>query len=364
MRSFLLTILFIALCGLTHGSSMAQQTPPPVRPVSPVHPAPVVRPAPKPPKVKVKDCAGDPDGDPDADEDNDQEEQGQTEQTVASAPTVVVSICGGASRITVRGWDRNEVHARVESGETIELNSHSTGTTNAPASQVEVTIFSGDVRHRRRGGTCHSNGDVQLDVPRSAVLDIRTMQGDIDVEYIAHLHAESMAGNFTIRNITKSIDATSGSGDVTVERARGSLNVSSMSGTVDVRDAESGEAGDRLEAISTSGDVTLTNCNYGQVRANSTSGNVFWTGPLSSGGRYEFSTTSSDIFLVMPGNSSFRVVARAAFGGDISTDFALRSERETSLAELSRQVRGVYGSGSAQLEIMTFSGSIRLRKKM
>jgi DUF4097 and DUF4098 domain-containing protein YvlB len=404
MRSFILTIFFVALGGLSWSSATAQNPPPPApvdaapeacseaasgktkaKPVKasvtvsvapartqnpPQTPPSTVRPQVNPvppvkPKIKIKVHNPDEDEDRDADEDEDpeQEEPVQTQQTVATTSTVIVSFCGGSSSVIVRGWDRNEVHASIDSGESVDLKSFSTGDAHSPASKIEVVINAGNVHRNPRNVMCQSIGDLRLDVPRGAALDLQTNEGDIDVADIARFRAQSNNGDITLRNITKSVDAKSFNGDVTVAKTQGSLNLKTTSGDIIVRDAASGDSGDGLDANSTSGEISLSNCTFGRVEAKSFTGELNWNGALANGGYYKFSTTNSEIMVVLPANSSFRVKAQSASQGAISTDFALRSQGETSFEKIFQSVQGVYGTGSAQLDLTTFNGTIRLRKK-
>lgn len=346
MRLFLLTICFALICWLTAGQVQAQKVKvkpePPAVPATPARPAPYPKPAPEP------------------DEDQEPTMAGKSEETLVSMPTVIVSFCGGTSDVTVRGWDRNEVRARVETGETVKLKAYTESKT-APASRIEVSIPS--VLNHYGPGMCRSTADLQLDVPRGAIVELRTNEGDVDVENIARLRAESLNGSFSLRNITKGIDATSFNGDVTIERSRGSLNLRSISGTVEVRDSASGESGDGLVASSVSGEIALSNCGFAQVRANSVTGDLMWNGPLSTWGKYDLATTNGDITMVLPADSSFRVSARVAAQGRVDTQFALKSEGDTSFRKLAEEVTGTYGSGNSKLDLTTFNGTIRLRKK-
>ena len=186
MRPFILTIFLAALCSLSLNAARAQNSPPPPAavaapeecpevksvqtkaqvtkaattmtvtraqvqvqnppPAPPARPTPQVNPVPKPGKPKVKVGEHDQDEDSDADEDADQEPAGPTEQTAPATSSVVVSFCGGSSNVIVRGWDRNEVHASVEGGESVELTTFGAGDQHAPASKsssVSVMVAQG-----------------------------------------------------------------------------------------------------------------------------------------------------------------------------------------------------------------------------
>jgi DUF4097 and DUF4098 domain-containing protein YvlB len=275
---------------------------------------------------------------------------------------VIISFCAGASSVVVRGWDRNEVRARIESGESIELKGSQPDDKPTPAARLEILTGPAGLRGPGRGA-CQSVGDVELDVPRGANLELRTNNGDVDVENVARVRVQSMSGSLSFRGLTKAIEASTFSGDITVEKARGPLNVTSISGSVDVRDAQPIDTWDSLEAVSTSGEVNLSNSLHAQVRAHSVSGDLFWNGPLAANGKFDLSNVNGDITFVLPASSSFLVIAKVAAQGSIVTDFALRSDGDPSLREQTQRVRGIYGTGSSQLIISSFNGTIRLRKK-
>src|SRR5918912_3509451 len=59
--------------------------------------------------------------DSEQDEDQKQDKEKQSEVTVAATDTVNVTLSTGGGKISVRGWDRREVHAQAkESGAKIE----------------------------------------------------------------------------------------------------------------------------------------------------------------------------------------------------------------------------------------------------
>jgi hypothetical protein len=363
MKLFTITFLWMALLGFPLARCSAQQQQPPA---PPANPAPVTKVKTKvntkvDTKVKVKQKADiDLDEDPDLDEDSEKVE-GQSEQTVATTPTVSVKFCGISSSVNVRGWDRNEVHVTISDNEKLDLNFSNDGGKGAPASRIEVRTKNsiGQLNHQ---GYCQSQGDLQLDVPRGAVLDLTTTQGEINVENVARVHAVSNNGSIGLRGITKAIEATSFNGEIEIARSHGPVNLTSISGSIDVRDTSPLDSWDGLTISSVSGEVMVSDSNFAQVRANSVSGELYWKGDLAKGGSYQFISTNADITMVMPASVSFRVDARMANQGALNTEFKLKSEGETSLNELKQHVAGTYGGGSAQVNLTTFSGTLTLRQ--
>lgn len=132
------------------------------------------------------------------------------------------------------------------------------------------------------------------------------------------------------------------SSSVDIETRMGNLNVSNVRGTL-VR-----------AHISSEGDITLTNINADAVSAENIKGDIFFDGNLQPDGNYRFASTSSNINLRIPFESSFRLVATAP------------TTRNIALGVFSggmnfgdgRRVIGRVGDGSATLTVTSQRGSI------
>jgi hypothetical protein len=70
--------------------------------------------------------------------------------------------------------------------------------------------------------------------------------------------------------------------------------------------------------------VTLEGVAHGQVSGAAVSGQVLYTGALSRGGSYDFSTISGDVMMELPADASFTIHARIVVSGEIDTDFPVR----------------------------------------
>jgi hypothetical protein len=104
----------------------------------------------------------------------------------------------------------------------------------------------------------------------------------------------------------------------------------SVSGSVEATNVRSLTAGDDFDAGTVSGDVMLESVGHAQVHAKSVSGSVNMNGPLVHGGRYDFKTMSGDVTLSLPADSSFKVNAKVAHGGDIISDFTITPTADTT----------------------------------
>jgi DUF4097 and DUF4098 domain-containing protein YvlB len=305
------------------------------------------------------------------------DEDTPAEQTIAAGESVAVSVCLESGDITVRGWERKEVRARTTSGGQLELRRADGANENAPATRVEVLI-SEDAEIKPRPGQCNPTGDLELDVPRGSIVQLKGRSGDLDVSGVAQLRAETLSGSIELRDITRAVEVTTANGDISLKHAKGRAHLRSISGQIDVSDAGPAEAGDDLWAKTTSGDITLTEVRHARVEAGTTAGSIDLTGALARGGFYDLKTTQGDVTLTIPADSSFFINAKVFYGGDITTDFPIRlvsganntgSETDKNKPKGSvlsgGNLTGVYGASDkpdTTLNLASFSGSVRLRK--
>jgi len=309
------------------------------------------------------------------------EDDAPAEQTIAAAESVAVSVCLESGDITVRGWERREVHARTSSGGQLELRRTDGANTSAPATSVEVLITEAP-EIKPRPGQCNYSGDLELDVPRGSIVQLKGRNGDLVVSGVAQLRAETLSGSIELRDISRAVEVTTANGDISLKHAKGRAHLRSISGQIDVSDAEPVEAADDLWAKTTSGDITLTQVRHAHVEAGTTAGSIDLTGPLAHGGFYDLKTTQGDVTMTIPADSSFFLNARVYYGGDIVTDFPIRlvsgpnkeghepdknkPDKPKGNALSGGNLTGIYGRNEkpdATLNLASFSGSVQLRKK-
>jgi DUF4097 and DUF4098 domain-containing protein YvlB len=190
------------------------------------------------------------------------------------------------------------------------------------------------------------------------------------------IRAASISGSITTKDFKGEITAESVSGTVRVSNGGRIASAKSISGNVEVVDTEidgsfiaSSASGSvllrrvkarQLTLGSISGNVELDDIDSRQVEAQSVSGNVRFAGPVSKGGRYELNSHSGNITAVLGGSTGFEIEA-TSFSGAVRSDFSFASNDNQSRGR--RSIRGVYGDGSAVLELTTFSGSIVVSKR-
>lgn len=287
------------------------------------------------------------------------------QEAVPATPTVNVTLSTRAGNISVRGWDRQEVHAASKDTDAkIELRkTNSPENATAPASQVEVAISSkaeGDHEDDES-----SDNDISVDVPRGATLFLKTQDGDINVDDVAEAHIETSGGRVELRRVSKVAEATSIGNDVTLEDSTGRARLTSFGGSIDVANFRALDGNDFLKIKTTSGDIFLKAVSQTRVEASTIAGELKLEGKLAHGGSYNFTTTTGDVTLALPADSSFKLNAHISENGEIVTEFPIKYNGQTSPFSLMQAGRlvGTYGSGDASLNLTSFNGTIRLLKR-
>lgn len=262
----------------------------------------------------------------------------QTDTTFSVQPGARLEVNNMGGEIAVRAWDRNEVRIQAEHSSRTRVDVRNTGSV--------VTVRAGS------GYGPANIVDYRITVPASMALDLSGMHTDIDVQGTqAEVKAQTVQGEVSIRG-GRSVSARSVSGEVSVEGARGDVRASTTSENVRVASAV-GE----VIAETVSGDIFLERIDSRRVEAGTVSGDVFYDGTIQDRGRYSFVTHSGDVVASVPERADVKV-SIASIDGDLDASFPVTFVGD----DRGRRQSFVLGSGSAQLEMETFSGDVLLRR--
>jgi Putative adhesin len=346
----------------------------------------------------------------------------QIERAIATEVSVSVSACLNSGSITVHGWDRSEVRARSSEAADIAFKRIDETTEGQPARKISLLVMD-KMRRPRKTDKCESSGELELDVPRGAAVQLQTGDSDINVFDVATVYVSTENGDVEIEHATRTVDAGTIGGSISLKNSSGSISLHSVGGSIDASDVHPAEAGDAFEARSVGGDVSLTRISNAQLKGRTLNGTLCFTGPLAHEGRYDLQTISGDLTVSLPPDSSFKLIARFSQSADVITDFPLtltpvsphplpapaprpaatpepqklppgpvtapepkappepasdedstrviakvRTGKKTSTVVLdvpgfgSRRVEGIHGNGDALLSLASFSGTIHIKK--
>jgi hypothetical protein len=243
-----------------------------------------------------------------------------------------------AGELRVETWDRAALEIRGEDDD-----------------PIRVTLSREGDRVALRGADRKGRGfevDAVLRLPDWVDLEVQGQSVDVWIS--------GLAGSVQVRNI---------SGDIRTEDTRGPLTLSSVEGEISVVGARGAvvarsranevrlnDVVGSVEAESGSDDVILRDVDAVSVRAETLSGDVFFSGPLATGGSYWFSVHDGDANIELPRDVAAEVTV-STFDGEFTSDFPVVVQRYGG--------GGVFdftlGNGGARLEIQVFDGEIELR---
>jgi DUF4097 and DUF4098 domain-containing protein YvlB len=262
--------------------------------------------------------------------------------------TVDLSLISGTIRVT--GWDRPDVKISATADGDARLRF------DANSSRITLTV---DHEGRRGRYNSHRGGDARyvVSVPRGPRLSLEAVSGDITASGSqSEIDASSVSGSVDVTGGVREVNAESVSGSVSVSQVNGNLRAESVSGNVRA-ETVSGS----VEASTVSGAIRLVGIQSRDVRTETVSGEILYTGSIESGGRYGFESHSGTIRLNIPRSAGANVSVET-FSGDVSTDFTVTRQP----GDRARQ-RGSFeftiGDGRARISAQTFSGRIYINNR-
>ena len=265
----------------------------------------------------------------------------QTDETVAVQRGARLAINNFAGEVIVRSWDKDSVRvvARHQPRTRVHIRPKASGLS------IESSGYMG------------TPGSVDFEITAPAWMPVK-VEGTYNFVTIdgtqAEVWASTVRGDVVIKGGTGVVTAKSVEGEVQVDGARGKVNVSSVNEKVRIADT----SGD-IVAESVNGAITMIGIDSKSVDATTVNGPITYEGRFADGGHYSFGTHNGDVLMGIPESSNATLTVRT-YTGSFATDFALDYNR----AEISRgrPVSMTLGNGSADVNVETFGGGIRLRK--
>ena len=293
---------------------------------------------------------------------NKYEDFDSSEKSIAVDTKVNVSLCVSSGKLKINGWDRNEIRA-FANGSAVGFKVLQKSKQNSQPVWVMIVGFDTTKKQTVNGDECLSGDDIEIDVPRSATVDVKNDESETTINSVAKATVKNVGGNIYLNGIERGVDATAYEGDITVEKSGGSINLSGTTGNIIAFDLAPSDIGDTFKAKTNSGAITLQNIEHRQMEINSNSGAMRFTGEFQNGGQYRFGTQNGSILLAIPETSSCKISASYGFGA-FSSELPLQNLVKNALVNSKTQsLSAQMGAGDATLNLTTYSGAIRIRKK-
>jgi hypothetical protein len=263
----------------------------------------------------------------------------QTDQTVPVSRGMRLAIENYAGEVIIHTWDKDALRVQARHPARTRINVR-TGTNvvnlsaNGPAGSVDYDITAPAWMPMKIEGQFN-------------YVTIEGAQSDVSIE--------TVRGDIVLKGGSGSITARTIEGEIQVEGARGTINLSSVNQGIRI----TGASGD-IAAETTNGSITLTRMDSKTVEAATINGNVSYEGVLADNGRYTFTTHNGDIVMTVPetANATFNV---RTYNGEFGSSLQLKGPDRS---EIKRGRRASYtlGTGSAEVEMESFGGAIRVRR--
>ena len=282
------------------------------------------------------------------------------EKSIAVDPKVNVSLCVSQGKLKVNGWDRNEIRAFVSGGSQLGFVVVDKSKKTGSAVWVKVVGYDTVKKQNLNNDECLSGNEVEIDVPRNAILNVKNNESETTIESVGKVHVENVGGGIFLDDIANGVDATTYEGDVTITKSSGAVTLSSTTGNIIAFDLAPSEIGDIFKAKTNSGAITLQNIEHRQMDINSNSGSMKFSGGFENGGQYKFGTSNGSIMLAIPENSSCKIIASYGFGA-FNSELPLQNILK-STGSKTQSLTAMMGAGDATLNLTTYSGAIRIRK--
>ena len=288
---------------------------------------------------------------------------------------------GGSGELQVSNWigdititrgGGNEV--RVEAIKTARARTEEQARELLPTVRVEFnerggraevkTIHSSERNDRSNHRNVSIGVSYTITAPQGTRINVSSFTGNINVTGVkGELSLVSLSGDVRVVEGARVSKATSTSGHVEIRGLQSDvrLEASSTSGNITIAQSRA----PRMELVTISGSVSLDNVQAEQIEASSTSGDLNIAIPFTKSGRYELNSLSGSVRITLMNDTGFELDA-TTFSGSVKSAVTLVERGGVTDAARRGRVRrlnGRFGDGTALLDVSTFSGDVIITKK-
>ena len=270
----------------------------------------------------------------------------RTHQKYAVDGAGALTVDADFGSIRIESWPNDEVDVEVEKRRTGVSEDSARDDFNDIAVDISQRENDVDIQidRKNRFGSDRVSVDIQVRVPESYSLDLKTSGGDIDIgDLRGDVSARTSGGDVTVGNVTDALLRvhTSG-GDVTVKGGGRETKVSTSGGDIEIRDARGA-----VDASTSGGDITIGGTT-GEVSVKTSGGDIEID---RAEGNTEAITSGGDIKI---GHTTGDVTAKTS-GGDITVE---RADGELDVHTSGGDV--TIGSAAGSLKAGTSGGDITI----
>jgi len=268
----------------------------------------------------------------------------------------IVSIRNVSGFVHVTGWTRKEVQVKGTLGPKVERLEFDQ---DGDRTRIEVEIPDHDDdhgwNHDLKGKDIEAN--LEISVPQGSAIRVDGVNVEVRVANVdGDLELATVNGGVNVSGQPEEVRVTTVNGAIALNTGSKSTRLEAVNGSIEVNGGK-GE----LEASCVNGRIEVLDGNFDEATCSTVSGDTFWRAGLDSRGSLNLETHSGTITLELPRSTSaeFNVTT---FSGNITNALG-PAARRTGEYGPGYQLNFELGSGSASIDISSFSGDVNIKSK-
>jgi len=237
--------------------------------------------------------------------------------------------------VVVKAWTKSEVMViATRASDDVEVDATQTGN--------RVDIMTHPVSNAAAMSAGDSRADFEIRVPEDAELQIHDDSGAVSVN--------SVLGDMNVETVGAGVDLSDDAGYLTVKTIDGSFQCLRCAG--------------RIEVSSISGNFKLLDLRSYQVRAQTSKGNILFSGEFMPNGMYQLKNYSGVIEVRFSPGDSFDLSA-TSLKGRVNNEAKLSppDHQQHFYSRFGNSLFGSFNAGRAKVELSSFDGTINILKR-
>lgn len=274
-----------------------------------------------------------------------QAQRTRIDSTFAFGKGGYVDVALNSGEIIISGWTRPE--ARV-----IAISEKGDLETSFSSNRISINVSS------RRSSGSSGRTRYELFIPIGTRVMANARAGDIRVKGTnGEVEVHTMAGDVEVLDAVERIVISTFGGGIHAARLRGRIRISGSGSDIDAEEL----TGD-IEAKTVGGSITLLHVKSSQVRMETVSGDLTYSGTVDEKGSYELSTHSGDVRMDIPASTSASLELQT-YNGSISSRFPMTLQPgERSRSKSGKKMNFTINDGGARIVVGTYSGDITIER--
>ena len=243
----------------------------------------------------------------------------------------VVTIHNPNGMVTVRAWTKREVMVTASrASDQVEVVAEQTGNrVDISTRQASSTVAPEDLR-----------ADYEISVPEDAELQIHDDSGAVKVN--------NVLGDMNVETVGAGVELTDAAGYLNVKTVGGPFQCLRCAG--------------RLVVSTISGSLRLLELRSYNVQAQTSTGNILFSGEFLPNGLYRLKNYSGTIDVRFSDGDSFDLSA-TSLKGKVNNEAPLTPPAHPGHYGVGNSLFGTFNDGRAKVELTSFNGTINIRKR-